>query len=144
MGQLRWYRRGKKAVTQTSWWALPQKSAVDQPYRFDWVRNTIPGNRNTQEHVDYIFNTVIDRFVNPAAKVDIIGVSDGAFQVSKFLDGEANWIKWGGSGRVEAFAAVATYFQEHDFVNPWFKAWFKKVCPSPPFSFHKTATDNNK
>lgn len=64
--------------------------------------------------------------MNPLAKVQVIGVSEGAFQVSKFLDGESNWLKWGVTNRVQAFAAISTYWQENDFVNPWFKAWFEK------------------
>lgn len=129
MGQLRWWRRGKRAVTQTSWWALPQKSAVDEGYRFDEVNNTVPGNRNTAEHVNYIFDHVVEKLVNPTAKIQIIGVSEGAFQVSQFLDNQDNWKKW--SGRIHAYAAIATYFQSNDFTNKEFAEWYKKVALPP-------------
>jgi hypothetical protein len=125
MGQLRWWRRGKKAVTQVSWYALPQKSAVDGPYRFDAAKNTIPGNRSTTEHVDYIFNHVVKDLVGPAANLDIIGVSEGAVRVATFLNGEENWKKWG--ARLECFAAVATYFHAHEITNKDFGGWLRYV-----------------
>ncbi|PQE21984.1 arb2 domain-containing protein [Rutstroemia sp. NJR-2017a BBW] len=121
MGQLRWWRKGQKAVTQMTWFALPQASAVDKPYRFDKIKNTIEGNRNTDEHVDYIFNHVISELGHPEAKVDVIGVSEGAMGVSRFFEQPANWEKW--ESRVQAFAAVATWFQSTDCKNPKFLEW---------------------
>ncbi|PQE15133.1 arb2 domain-containing protein [Rutstroemia sp. NJR-2017a BVV2] len=121
MGQLRWWRKGQKAVTQMTWFALPQASAVDKPYRFDKIKNTIEGNRNTDEHIDYIFNHVISELGHPEAKVDVIGVSEGAMGVSRFLEQPANWEKW--ESRVQAFAAIATWYQSTDCKNPKFLAW---------------------
>jgi hypothetical protein len=126
MGQLRWWRRGKKAVTQTTWFALPQKSAVEAPYRFDAKKNTIPGNRSTEEHVNYIFNHVIEELVDPKAKLDIVGVSDGAIQVSVFLEKHENFKKWG--ERVAAFASVATWYHANEIKNVDFADWFMDVC----------------
>jgi len=121
MGQLRWWRKGQKAVTQTTWFALPQASAVDKPYRFDKIKNTIEGNRNTDEHIDYIFNHVISELAHPEAKIDVIGVSEGAMGVSRFLEQPANWKKW--ESRVQAFAAIATWYQSIDCKNPKFLEW---------------------
>lgn len=122
MGQLRWWRHGQKACTQTSWFALPQKSAVDPPYRFDPEKNSIPGNTTTYEHASTNFNSVVEKLAHPDAKLYIIGVSDGAVQVSTFLDKEDNFSKWG--PRVSAFAAVATYFHAHEIHNKHFAKWF--------------------
>jgi hypothetical protein len=132
LGQLRWWRRGKKAVTQTTWFALPQKSAVENPYRFNPIKNTIPGNRNTEEHVNYVFNHVIEELVDSKAKLDIIGVSDGAIQVSVFLEKHENFKKWG--ERVAAFASVATWYHALEIKNLTFKNWLLDVnCSSLDF-----------
>ena len=125
MGQLWWWRRGQKAITQTSWFALPQKSAVDGAYRFDEAMNRIPGNRNTAEHVNYIFNHVVEKLVSPDAKLRVVGVSEGAVRVASFLENTENWKKWG--SRLESFAGVATYFHSNDIQNIHFAEWLQLV-----------------
>lgn len=134
MGEMRWWRRGKRAVTLAAWHALPQKSAVDTPYKFDPVKNTIPRNRSTAEHVEYIFDHVVKRLVAPRAMLDVIAVSEGAVRVSEFLDDETNWKKW--SQRIEAYAAVATYFHADEITNKAFGEWFRDVClPFHPYLY---------
>ncbi|KAH6677746.1 Arb2 domain-containing protein [Halenospora varia] len=128
MGQLRWWRKGKKAVTQTSWFSLPAKSAVSPPYRFDPIKNTIPGNRNSSEHVSYIFNSVINQLVNPSASIQVIGVSEGAYQVSAFLDSFDYFETW--SKRITAVASVSSYFLSNDIKNDEFAEWFEKKARS--------------
>ncbi len=125
MGQLRWWRRGKKAVTQTSWNALPQASAVEQPYHFDEDKNTIPGNRTTYEHVKYVFSEVVEKLVDHNAQLNVIGVSDGAVQVETFLEKPENFMIWG--KRVTALALLATYFLAHEIKNADFANWFINV-----------------
>lgn len=130
MGQLRWWRRGKQAVTQTTWYALPQKSSVDNPIRFDPRANSIPGNRSTEDHANYIFNYVVEELADPQAKLYVIGVSDGAVQVSAFLEKEDNFKKWG--ERVAAVASIATWFPASEIKNENFAAWFANVY-FPPY-----------
>lgn len=115
-------------MSQTSWFALPQKSAVDQPYRFDAKKNTVEGNRNTAEHVNYVFNEVVKEMVDPMAKLDVIGVSEGAVRVSEFLD--QNWKAW--ENRMEAFATIASWFGADEIKNTKFAEFMKDVnLPSP-------------
>lgn len=115
-------------MTQTSWYALPAKSAVSPPYRFDPIKNTIPSNRNSSEHVSYIFNTVIHQRVNPSASIQVIGVSEGAYQVSAFLDSFDNFETW--SKRITAVASVNSYFLSNDVKNVEFAEWFEKKARS--------------
>ncbi|KAI0996706.1 hypothetical protein K3495_g11477 [Podosphaera aphanis] len=122
LGQLRWWRRGKKAITQTSWYCIPSKSLVDPEYLFDSERNTIPENRDPAQHVNYIFNHVVPKLVDPDAKLEIIGVSEGAVQFSSFLENEENFDKW--HKRVSAFGSLASYFLTSEIKNPKFKEWF--------------------
>lgn len=123
MGQLFWYRRGQKAVTLTTWAALPQRSCVEKTIRIDPIKNTIPGNRDTDGHISYIFNYVIESLASEAAKIEVIGVSEGAMGVSRFLDNVDNWTKWG--SRMQAFAAVATWWHSIDCKNPLFLGWLQ-------------------
>jgi hypothetical protein len=127
MGQLKWWRKGKKAISQHTWWALPQNSAVEPAYRFDHEKNTIPGNRTAGEHVDYIFNTVLDGGVRADATIQVVGVGHSNYELCTFLQDEKMFEKWCESGRLTAFAAVATYWQAHDFKNEELKVWFHDV-----------------
>ncbi|THV45415.1 hypothetical protein BGAL_0492g00070 [Botrytis galanthina] len=121
MGQIYWYRRGRKPVTLMTWSALPQSSCVEKTTRLDAIKNTVPENRNTDEHIDYIFNHVIEELMPNVAKIDVIGVSEGAMGVTRFLDKLENWKKWG--SRMQAFAALATWWQSTDYRNPLFLEW---------------------
>ncbi|KAF7939259.1 uncharacterized protein EAE97_007339 [Botrytis byssoidea] len=123
MGQLYWYRRGRKPVTLMTWSALPQSSCVEKTTRLDAIKNTVPGNRNTDEHIDYIFNHVIEELMPKVAKIDVIGVSEGAMGVTRFLDELENWKKWG--SRMQAFAALATWWQSIDYRNPLLLEWMQ-------------------
>jgi hypothetical protein len=125
LGQLRWWRRGKKAVTQTSWFSLPQKSAVQGPFRFDAMRNTVPENRSIEEHTAYILRTVTVELCDPKAMFSIIGVSDGAMQVVSYLNKAENWDILG--PRIEAIALLAPYYTVEDLENKKFLDWLRKV-----------------
>jgi hypothetical protein len=125
LGQLRWWRRGKKAITQMSWFSLPQKSAVHSPFRFDVVRNTVPENRSTEEHVTYMLRTVTAELCDPKAMFSIIGVSDGAMQVVSCLNKVENWEVLG--PRIEAMAMLAPYYSVGDLGNERFVEWLRKV-----------------
>lgn len=126
LGQLRWHRRGSKAVTQTSWFALPRASSVGSPFRFDQQKNTVDGNRSGDEHVKYIFNHVVKELCRPDAIIDVIGVSDGGWRVLRFLDEPENWGAW--NRRMGAAAIVAPVHQEEELENMAFRGWFAKVC----------------
>ena len=125
VAQLWWWRRGRKAVTLNGWQALPQRSAVEYTYRLDTRKNTIPSNRTMAEHVNYIFNHVVEGLCDPISKIDIVGVGEGAVAVAKFLEKEENWKKW--SRRLDAFAALATYYHASDNTNKEFAQWLSNV-----------------
>jgi hypothetical protein len=125
MGQLLWYRRGKRAVTWKTWNSLPQRNAVSGPLRMDPVENRIPGNANPTEHLNYIFNYVVKDLLDPMAVLDVIGVSDGANEVVQFLNNPKNWQTFG--ARLNALALVAPYYSLTDLTNPDFRTWLRKV-----------------
>lgn len=125
-GQLWWYRKGKKAMTQVSWAHLPKKSAVDECLRFDSIKNTIPGNRNSGEHVSYVLSEVIENLVNPKAKVDVIGVGTTANQVVEFLDKTENWPKIG--HRIGGVALFTPYYWREEVKSKDLGEFLKRVC----------------
>lgn len=125
MGQLLWYRRGKRAVTWKTWHSLPQRNAVSGPLRMDPVKNRIPGNAGPSEHVNYIFNTVVKDLLDPMAVLDVIGVSDATDEVVQFLNNPKNWQAFG--ARLSGLALVAPFYLLSDLKNPDFRTWLRKV-----------------
>ena len=92
LGQLVWYRRGQRAMTNTSWDALPRKTGVSNPMRMDSVKNRIPGSRNTREHVKSIFEEVLGKLARQDVVIDLIGLGEGAEEAVRYLDN--NWENW--------------------------------------------------
>lgn len=134
MGQLLWYRRGRRAVTRMSWSALPRKSGVADPMRINPVKNRVPGNEDMAAHVKYVFEKVVPKMVNPSAKLDIIGVGDGALEVVAYLQTE--WAKW--KERVQAIAVGTGYawasgeIHDAEFAKFWGAVSFLLSPFSPP------------
>ena len=73
-GQLLWYRGGNRAVTYREWANLPRTTAVHEPFKIDRHKNTVPENRNYEEHVNYIFDHVLPCMTSSQAKFEIIGL----------------------------------------------------------------------
>lgn len=73
-GQLYWYRGGKRAVSWYEWQALPRQSAVHEAFRCDEVNNKIPGNGDFKEHVEYVFDNVLNGMLREDVQLDIIGL----------------------------------------------------------------------
>ncbi|KAI4227002.1 MAG: hypothetical protein L6R36_002748 [Xanthoria steineri] len=102
-GQLLWYRGGGRAVTQTTWMALPRQWAVSPPMEIDEEKNRVSGNRDPQEHVASIFNDVIPRMCKKDVTIDVIGMGDGGPIVAEYL--KANWNTWKGQVRAAAIGS---------------------------------------
>ena len=94
LGQSIWYRRGRQAMTTATWMALPRKTAVDGGMKLDPVKNKVEGHRTAKEHVASVMEYVGEA-MKGGAKVEIIGMGEGAEEVVRFLD--ANWKAWQGS-----------------------------------------------
>ena len=124
LGQLVWWRRGKKAITITSWNALPRKNGVGGGMRMDSVKNRVQGHENFGEHVRRVFE-FIDEKAKANAKIDIIGLSEGAEEAVKYLDG--NWEIW--KERVRAVCVGLSYVWEvkDEVHDPAFKDFWAKV-----------------
>ena len=124
-GQLIWHRRGKQAMTDTTWYALPRKTAVSASMRLDEVKNRVPQNRNTSEHVEYVFEEVLGKLTNKAAKIHLVSVGDAAVETVSYI--QEKWDKW--EGRIEAIAVGSSHVWSMDFFNERFRQFWGKVRP---------------
>ena len=128
LGQLTWYRRGKRAVTRVTWNALPGKTAVSGPMRVDPVKNRARGNEDMAAHVKYVFEAVVRQMVNPDAQLDVIGVGEGASESVSYL--ERHWDQW--EDRVQAMAVgTGQVWPGEELRNPQFMLFFAKVNCGP-------------
>ena len=85
-GQLYWCRNEQRAVTAYEWLNLPRPSAAHQPYRVDPVKNRIPGNTNSKEHVEYVFENVLaGDIIRKDAKLDLIGLEYTGMDAIEYL-----------------------------------------------------------
>ena len=121
-GQSIWYNGGKSAVSPATWSALPRETAVSSPMVIDERRNRVPKNENVASHVRYVLDEVLGHLTDKTAKVDIIGVGDGALEVVERL--QIDWIKW--EKRVEAVVVGASHVWKTEFVNQQFKEFWGK------------------
>ena len=71
---------------------LSRKTGVSQQLIVDPEKNRVPGNENLAAHTEYIFEYVIPRMVNPAARLDIIGIGEGAGETVNYL--QHSWGTW--------------------------------------------------
>jgi hypothetical protein len=78
-------------------------------------------NRNTAEHVAYIFNHIVPDLLAPDAMPEAIAISVGAVEVVDFLNNPKNQAVM--EPRLTALALVATFHQRDDISDPWVAAW---------------------
>ncbi|CAD6585557.1 MAG: hypothetical protein ASARMPRED_002192 [Alectoria sarmentosa] len=124
LGQLVWYRRGQRAMTIASWNALPRRTGVGNPMRIDPVKNRIPGNGNTKEHVQSVFEEVLGKLARQDAVINLIGLGEGAEEAVGYL--EQNWRRW--DSKVKAICVglgfvwrVGDDIQNEKFIDFWGK-----------------------
>ncbi|KAJ5239605.1 hypothetical protein N7468_004224 [Penicillium chermesinum] len=90
-GQLNWFCKGQRALSNRSLAAQPRPFAISEQASGSW-RNTIPGNANCQEHVKYVFENVVKPHLASTSRVDVIGVSEGGLAAIEYL--RDNWDLW--------------------------------------------------
>ncbi|KAL9603599.1 MAG: hypothetical protein Q9219_001102 [cf. Caloplaca sp. 3 TL-2023] len=112
-GQLLWYRGGQRAVTQTTWAALPRRTAVSPPMEIDEVKNRVPGNNDAIEHIAHIFDEVIPKMARADVKIDVIGMGDGGPDVVRYL--QASWEKC--HKNIQAIAIGAGFVWQMDDIG---------------------------
>ena len=123
MGQLIWYRRGRQAMTEPTFQAIPRPTAVSSALVRDGKKNLIPGSEGLPQHVATVFEEVLGKLASKEAKIDVIGIGDGALEVVEYLQKE--WGRW--ADKVVAVAVGASYIWRMEFWDNNFKDFWGKV-----------------
>lgn len=93
-GQLLWYRGGERAVTMSSWYNLPRRTAVHPVMRIDEERNKIPGHGIPSEHIATVFEDILNQTSKKSdAEVDVVAVGDGGYETVLYLSQNCELIK---------------------------------------------------
>lgn len=132
LGQLIWYRRGQCAMTIANWNALPRKTGVGNPMRIDAVRNRIPGNGSTKEHIKSVFEEVLGKMARQDAAINVIGLGEGAEEAVGYLD--QNWKDWDSKVRAICVGLGFVWRAGDDMHDEKFMEFWGKV--SLRSSFH--------
>jgi hypothetical protein len=123
LGQLIWHRRGKQAMSQSTWFAIPRETAVSPSMRLDPVKNSIPMNEDLQSHITCVFEQVLGQMTDKDAKIYIIGMGDGALEVFEYL--QSHWGMW--KERVDAIAVGASHVWNTQIVDEDFGKFWGRV-----------------
>lgn len=117
-GQLIWWRRGARAVTQQTWNALPQKTGVSPVTRLDAEKNRVEGHKNVGEHIASVMSWV-ERHAKTDAKIDVIGMGNASEEVANWLNN--NWTSW--RGRIDAVAVGMAWMWGKEETMAWGKGF---------------------
>ena len=121
--QLIWWRRGKKAMSYSSWGAIPRKYGCgDGPLLT--AKNRIPRNHDPVQHVQCLFDDCLYPLMKTGLKIDIIAVGDAMDSLVQTLD--RDWSKW--SEAVQAIVICANGIYDPEIENEEFaKFWGKRA-----------------
>ncbi|KAK2767383.1 hypothetical protein FQN54_003539 [Arachnomyces sp. PD_36] len=122
-GQLVWYCGGGYPMSLPTWNALPRESAVDAPLRMTY-RNSIPGNENWREHINYVFEEVLGKMTSKDSRIDIIGLAEGGLGAIQYL--AENFSEW--KHRISALCISNPVHTTEDFHTPEFSAFIATRC----------------
>lgn len=146
-GQLLWYRGGQRAITMTTWQALPRQTAMGLAMEIHETRNRVPGHRDPKEHIANIFEEVIPKLARGDVVIDVAATGDGASDVVVYL--RNNW-EGKCEKNVQAVAVGAGYVWDAEHViggGPFRLFWGDVSFASLIIGFHSvslmTVTDGH-
>ncbi|CAN8100203.1 unnamed protein product [Discula destructiva] len=137
MGESFWWPEGGRALSYRQSSGVRMKSTVHKGVYFDVQTHGIPGHGDVDEHVRMVFESVLGNadFLGEEAVIQVIGVSEGAVAVEKFLD--ENWTVW--KDRVVSLAILGGGMEQDEVQNEGFKAFLKEkarayICCATPLN----------
>lgn len=124
-GESWWWPEGKRALSYRQSNGVRMKSAVMKGRFFDPLVNGIPGHADVGEHVQTVFESVLasEDFVGKKARIEVIGLGEGAMGVEKYLD--ENWERW--KARIGCLAILGGGLEEGEIQNVGLKAFLKEA-----------------
>lgn len=130
-GESWWWPEGARALSYRQSNGVRMESAVLKGRFFDPKVNSIPGHADMGEHVREVFESVLANgdFVDAEARIEVIGLSEGAIEAEKYLD--ENWKRWG--SRICSLAILGGGLEEHQVKNEAFRTFLNEVRCSKPF-----------
>jgi hypothetical protein len=86
--QLLYSHSMNRSLSLSSWRDRHRKSAVHPQHGVDDVQNRVEGNETPQSHIQFVFEKVLSdpEFVDSEAKIEVIGLLDGANDMLEFLN----------------------------------------------------------
>ncbi|KAL7925805.1 Arb2 domain-containing protein [Trichoderma austrokoningii] len=124
MGQTCWWPEGQRALTVSANNAVPLPSLVHIGVQHVPHLHEIPGNKNADEHVEYVFTDFISGMASDEATVDIIATGESCEIVERFLDEERIWNVWG--NRINTLVLLGPVYDSSGLKNEKFKDFMAK------------------
>jgi hypothetical protein len=95
-GQLLWHCASSRAVTQRTWEAADRPAGPWGQATRSW-RNKIPGNKDLDEHIQYVFEHILWPRLDKKSRVDVIGLSEGGQGALEYLQKRCECSSYGNS-----------------------------------------------
>ncbi|KAK0671192.1 Arb2 domain-containing protein [Cercophora samala] len=137
-GELWWWPEGKRGLTSVDRHHIPMTSAVHLGRAYDKVKNGIPKNLTTGEHVQCVFEEVVDKLVGKNAKLDVIAVGNSAEEVERYLNDDEVWKKFG--PKMGAMVVLGGFYHSDEFKCEGFKRFMQERTRA--YAIHHTPLDN--
>lgn len=141
-GETWWWPEGRRPLCYRQSTGVRMRSAVMKGRWLDGRANAIPGNADAEEHVQHVFESLLgdggdsgssEYSVGWDTAVEVIGLTDGAVAVEKYLD--ANWARWG--RRIGSLALVGGGQGVDELRDEGFKRFLREVSTAPPHLSHE-------
>ncbi|KAI9172347.1 Autophagy-related protein [Paramyrothecium foliicola] len=135
-GATYWWPEEQRALTIIQSNGIPLPSLCHNGRQYVPAVNEIPENKDSSEHIKYIFGTVLKTMMADHAVVDVVAIGASCELVENFFDHKENWAIWG--QRLNAMLLLGTVYPTDTLTNTDFKNFLAKrasgfiLSPLPP------------